>query len=330
MPDDIVAAQVRAHPALATVYSDVADFNSTVRGVEPSSPPRVLTDIELDRAVTAFAEEIGEFTGATQRGDIAEAADGLVDLIYFAAGRLVEMGVPILPLHNAVQRANMGKVRGDLPKRPGWSGFDAVKPPGWTHPDHSWLLHVQPRDVERFKRIAEKRMHAQFPILLLGYARHGKDTVAEYLRDFYGYRFTSSSMWAAERVMLPAFAEIGITYASADECFADRGNHRAFWFERITAFNTPDKSALARAIYAENDLYCGMRNLEEFLATRDAIRPEPLVLWVDASGRGIPPEDESSCTVGPQCADYVISNNGTLADLRREIDRLMDHLHGVE
>jgi len=329
MPDDIVAAQFRKAEPLPTIYRDVATFNDSILGLRAPEAPTVLNESRLGWAVSAFEEEIQEFVEATQRGDVVEAADGLMDLITFAMGRLVEMGVPVLPVHMGVHAANMGKVRGELSKRPGSQGYDAIKPAGWTAPDHSWLLGMRPSDFAMLQRRIEVRRRAQFRVLLLGHARHGKDTVAEMLRDHYGYRFTSSSLWAAERVMLPAFARYGIHYPSAQACFEDRGNHRAFWFEQITAYNTPNKAAVARAIYAENDLYCGMRNADEFIATMRAIHPQPVVIWVDASGRGLPPEDPSSCTVTRHMADYVLSNNGTLEDLRRELDRLMDHLLGL-
>ncbi|MNL63682.1 hypothetical protein D3C87_1878370 [compost metagenome] len=48
-------------------------------------------------------------------------------------------------------------------------------------------------------------------------------------------------------------------------------------------------------------------------------------IWVDASDR-LPPEDASSCTVEPWMADFVLDNNGTLEDLKLNLQQLMGSL----
>ena len=150
--------------------------------------------------------------------------------------------------------------------------------------------------------------------MILGYARHGKDTVAEILRDSLKLTFVSSSFAAAEKVMVPFLAAKGITYESLDACYADRVNHRQDWYEQIKAYNTPDGSRLAREIYKDNDIYVGMRNEVEL----EAVRKEGLYnysIWVDRS-KHVAPESPASCSVTPAMADYVIDNNGTLEQLK--------------
>jgi hypothetical protein len=151
-------------------------------------------------------------------------------------------------------------------------------------------------------------------LMILGYARHGKDTVAEILRDHVGLKIVSSSYAAAEKVMVPYFASKGVTYASLEECYADRVNHRQDWYEQIKAYNIPDSAKLAREIYAENDVYVGIRNVVEFNAARD----EGLFkysIWVDRSDH-VAPESTSSNTMLPSMADYALDNNGTLQQLK--------------
>lgn len=155
-------------------------------------------------------------------------------------------------------------------------------------------------------------------LLVIGYGRHGKDTVCEMLRDKYGYKFMSSSMFAAQQVVYPVLKN-KYGYATVDECYADRHNHRAEWFELIAAYNAFDLSRLARELLVEHDIYCGMRNRAELLACKEQGVFDHIV-WVDATGRGIPPEDASSCTVGIQDATYIIYNNGTLNDLDGEVE----------
>lgn len=161
-------------------------------------------------------------------------------------------------------------------------------------------------------------------ILVLGYARHGKDTVAEMLRDKHGFKFISSSLFAAGHVVMPALKEHGVTYESVDDCFNDRhsyneivGDMRTFWYETIKAYNSPDKSRLSHEILRDNDMYVGMRDAEEFASSRDLY---DYVLWVDASARGLPPEQESSMDIRPDEFMHVIANSGTLEDLERQVD----------
>jgi hypothetical protein len=151
-------------------------------------------------------------------------------------------------------------------------------------------------------------------LMILGYARHGKDTVAEILRDNLGLKFASSSFAAAEKVMRPFLAAKGITYNSLEECYADRVNHRQDWYEQIKAYNNPDGARLAREIYKDNDIYVGMRSEVEL----EAVRKEGLYdysIWVDRS-KYVAPESSASCSITPVMANWVIDNNGTLEQLK--------------
>jgi adenylate kinase family enzyme len=151
-------------------------------------------------------------------------------------------------------------------------------------------------------------------LMILGPARHGKDTVAEILSEAYGLKFISSSFAAAEKVMVPYFSSIGIKYANLDECYADRVNHRQEWYEEIIRYNTPDHARLAREIYSVAEIYVGIRSAKEL----DAIRAEHLFdysIWVDRS-KHVPPEPSTSISVTKEMANYVIDNNGTLEQLK--------------
>jgi hypothetical protein len=159
-----------------------------------------------------------------------------------------------------------------------------------------------------------------YRILVVGHGRHGKDTVCELLRDKYGMRFTSSSAFCAEHVVYPMLAD-KYNYLSASECYEDRHNHRAEWFDIISEANRKDPTTVARAILKEHDVYCGIRSARELHACHAAGLFD-LILWVDASMR-VPPEDASSCTVEPWMAHYVLDNNGTLEDLEHNLDILL-------
>jgi hypothetical protein len=304
------------------VFDLTADFAEKVLGTQPPGRPTRLTPGRKEWFLNALREETQELEDAET---LEDEIDATIDLIYFAAGRLREMGVQGGEHFMEVHWANMEKGLGRLAKRSGGlsaeDGIDAVKPEGWVGPDHAAILAGCPAS-----RRAPK---PPFPrVLILGHARHGKDTVAEMLRDRYGLRFSSSSMFCAERVMMPYFAQHGVPYATVEECYEDRGNHRSTWFDRIEDYNSHDRARLAREMLeAGNDMYVGMRSDREF---QEAQWLFDFVVWVDSSGRGVPPEAETSMTIRFSPGMLCIRNDGTLEDLQAAVDRLAKNHLGLE
>lgn len=156
-------------------------------------------------------------------------------------------------------------------------------------------------------------------LMVMGYARHGKDTFC----DFSGLKFESSSMFCAEKVILPVLGP-KYGYKNALQCYIDRDNHRPEWHELIYQYNQPDLTRLSREIFAENDIYCGIRKREEFLAAREAGLFD-LAIWVDASER-LPPESAESINVSKNDADIIIENNLGLMDFAMRVRTLMTAL----
>lgn len=315
-------------------------------------------------AHTALLEELDEFATAET---IEDEADALLDMCYFAYGRLIEMGLMPSALFDVVHEANMAKQRGDLKKeRSQFSGgYDAVKPPGWTPPDLRPYLLTK-ADIEHAAELSlfggsrHREPGKPRKIILIGHARHGKDTVAEMLANIYGLPFTSSSIFCADRVVLPltqdeearmAFShrllqrldsklpaelahsisdrlvELHGQYADVEACYADRHRDdlmRATWYEAIRDFNRRDQAALAKAIFEQNDVYCGLRSKQELRAAINSGTAD-LVIWVDALDR-LPPEPATSITVAEHMAHFTIDNNGTLEDLDRNVRELFDAL----
>lgn len=176
-------------------------------------------------------------------------------------------------------------------------------------------------------------------LMIVGYARHGKDTVAELLRDDYGFHFVSSSYFMAERVILPKMLEAWDRwedpergrnvaqpawprYADLDECYEDRVNHRQFWFDTIAEANEEDPAYLSTEIFKEHDLYVGNRNPREFHASKCKGLWD-FAVWVDRSEH-CPPEPPTSNRIEPWMCDYILDNNGTLEHTRRNLSRLME------
>ena|SRR6056297_1710149 len=161
-------------------------------------------------------------------------------------------------------------------------------------------------------------------LLIIGYGRHGKDTVCEYLRDVHGYSFESSSKFCSKKFIFNDLKD-KYDYASEDECYADRHNHREEWYNAICDYNTKDGARLGREIFKEHSIYCGLRNKAEFHAMKNT-GVFDYAIWVDRSDH-LPPESKESMTLEQWMADYTIDNNGTLDDLHRNVDGLINFLH---
>lgn len=335
---------------MTDVFRLTADFAEQCLGLNAPDEPTRLSVERKTWATRAMLEELDEFRVAQTMTD---EVDALCDLIYFAAGRLHEMGVLGGAHFEEVHGCNLDKKRGRLEKRShGLSeegGFDAVKPEGWNGPDHSSLIHLKagtspfmafktrmgteylrdPRTEAdgRYTHVIDSmrppRALLSKPrkpkVLVLGHARHGKDTVAEMLRDRHGYRFASSSMFCCEKVMMPYFNSLQgcAGYATAEDCYEDRVNHRATWYDQISLYNSEDPSRLAREMLAENDLYVGMRSAKEFKAARHLFDH---VVWVCSGARGLPPEPKDSFDIRLDMGMDLIRNDGTLEDLARAVD----------
>lgn len=162
-------------------------------------------------------------------------------------------------------------------------------------------------------------------LIIAGHGRHGKDTVCEILRDDYGMTFQSSSAAALEYFIYPILKKL-LGYDGYEEAYADRRNHRALWYELIKAVNFNEPTTLAKVIFSNKDVYCGIRNITELKGLLEA-SPEIVTIWVDGSGRH-PPEDDKSCTVTPFDMEYILDNNGTIEELKTHIDTLMKSIKG--
>lgn len=129
---------------MPTNFANVKAFHEKFDLLRPDLPTLLPADV-LEFRYKFLHEEVTEFKAAHDAGDLATAADSLIDLVYVAMGTAVMMGLPWQLLWDAVQTANMQKVRAsDANHSASTTGRghaqDVVKPDGWQHPDIKQLL----------------------------------------------------------------------------------------------------------------------------------------------------------------------------------------------
>jgi dephospho-CoA kinase len=156
-------------------------------------------------------------------------------------------------------------------------------------------------------------------LLVIGHARHGKDSLAEILHEKFGLKFISSSQACAD-IFIYGELKDKYGYTTSEECFEDRVNHRAEWKQLICDYNKDDRAKLAKGILENSDCYVGMRDREEI---NECMRQGlfDIIIWVDASER-LPLEDPSSFDIDKTCADIIIENNGTFEGFKEKVLRL--------
>ena len=131
-------------PEVGDVYTFLKKFGHLV-----NDTPVHVTKRKLKERLTCLREEVEEFATAIETQDLPEQVDALIDLIYYAKGTALMLGVGGLwtRLWTEVQRANMTKEPG-ITKR--GHRFDCVMPAGWRAPDLKTILEKGGYDRDRF------------------------------------------------------------------------------------------------------------------------------------------------------------------------------------
>jgi predicted HAD superfamily Cof-like phosphohydrolase len=124
-------------------WEDVRAFHLAFGAEAPEAPELLHADL-VERRAAWIEEEAEELREAPT---IAEQADAFIDIIYFALGGLVNLGVRPERLWDIVQNANMAKLwpDGKPHHRPG--DGKVLKPDGWQDPGP--LLEAE---IERQRR----------------------------------------------------------------------------------------------------------------------------------------------------------------------------------
>lgn len=127
---------------------DVRAFHNKFGFIDSGRVPTMATQRKLTERAECMQEELDEFKNAILSQDLPEQADALIDLVYFAKGTAVILGLPWEQLWDDVQRANISKERG-ITKR--GHAFDVVKPAGWQKPNGEKILIENGFNIDFFK-----------------------------------------------------------------------------------------------------------------------------------------------------------------------------------
>ena len=127
-----------------TEYQDLIAMNKKFSILHADHPGHLSHRKMLER-IGCMQEELSELANAASHDDLAGVADALVDLVVFAKGTAVMLGLPWQELWDDVMRANMAKERG-VGKR--GHAVDLVKTEGWVGPRTGKVLEAVGYDVD--------------------------------------------------------------------------------------------------------------------------------------------------------------------------------------
>jgi predicted HAD superfamily Cof-like phosphohydrolase len=120
-------------------FEDVRAFHLAFGAPAPEAPAELARDRVMGRAAW-IEEEAQELREATT---IDAQADAFIDVIYFAVGGLVEMGIQPGALWDIVQGANMAKLWPDGRPRFREGDGKVIKPAGWQDPAEKLAAEIR-------------------------------------------------------------------------------------------------------------------------------------------------------------------------------------------
>lgn len=159
-------------------------------------------------------------------------------------------------------------------------------------------------------------------ILILGDARHGKDTIAEMICRHTDLKFASSSETALDIFLRDVLEKkYGLVYETREEAYLDRVNHRDKWYNEICEYNSTSRIRLAKDIMKIADIYVGMRS---HLEVEACIRENVFDHIIGVVNYRKPKEDSKSNSIDINAyCDYIICNYGDLAQLEAKVINLL-------
>jgi predicted HAD superfamily Cof-like phosphohydrolase len=141
---------------------DVRVFHKTFGKPAPEKPTAQPVDLAKKRAGW-IKDECDELVEAG--GSLVDQADAYIDVMYFAFGGLVELGVDPSPLWRIVQAANMAKLWPDGEAHCAKDG-KIMKPEGWAAPE-PWLK----AEIARQIRLADQTSIDPSDVFVISYGQ---------------------------------------------------------------------------------------------------------------------------------------------------------------
>lgn len=153
-------------------------------------------------------------------------------------------------------------------------------------------------------------------LLIIGHGRHGKDTVAAMLKEEFGLTHLASSEASSTIFVFDVLKE-KYGYSTVEECFNDRANHRAEWYDLICDYNKFDQARLAKEIVSRANIYVGMRSSIEL---DECVKQGVFDVILGVIDPRKPHEDPGSMSIDVEkYSDVIIINDGTLEDLKSKV-----------
>lgn len=175
----------------------------------------------------------------------------------------------------------------------------------------------------RINNISEFSIFTKYNILVIGHKEHGKSTFAELLSTSTNYKHKDSSLMACELFIFNLLKN-KYNYKTIEECYIDRRNKREEWYKLISNYNEFNKTRLIEDILKTNEIYVGLRSIEELKA---GIERGLFDLIIGVFDERKPLEESNSFTIDIfKYSDFIVHNNSTINDLTNKINKIKTFL----
>lgn len=145
-------------------------------------------------------------------------------------------------------------------------------------------------------------------VCVVGHGRSGKDESLSILSSITGLRNAgTTSLYLTKYVA----AILGVT---EEDAYRDRHSNRELWFKIGNEIREGDPGKLLRESLAVGPLTGGIRDYAEVVAAKDIV---DLIVWIQNDRVPVDP----TVKFGPEMADIIIYNNGTVPELRERLAR---------
>lgn len=149
-------------------------------------------------------------------------------------------------------------------------------------------------------------------VLICGGDGSGKDTVARIISG--GRPYVSATRHLLDVIVWPKWGVFS-GFIDKEECYNNRHLHRKKWLELANYYCYGDQARLLREVFKVSDIYCGLRNIDQFIiGKRQGIFD--VSIYVDSSDRRVSSE---GCDISASMCDIVVRNNYGIKDLERRI-----------